>query len=236
MTLLTTLLALGLTGCTGDGKSDDTAATDTTDAGTTDSSTDDTSVTDDTSTTDDTNTTDTGPVPPCESDDMTVNLGTGESTYEAIQEGGEVPLFFGEQGGWHMFAGFEIYQSNQIVTFDVTGYDVETGAKVCQHGDSPLQVALVPAAEDDAECRQIYYQIYCYIICPMDEALTDGECDNPNEILPGRDIRLEINVTDYDGKTGSDTVTFKAAAETSNPTECVEDSICSNHDGDDTGD
>ena len=113
------------------------------------------------------------------------------------------------------------------------GYDVETGAKVCQHGDSPLQVALVPAAEEGADCRYIYYQIYCYLICPMDEMLVDGECDNPNEVLPGREIRFELEVTDFDGLEGSDSLIFLGGAETSNPTECVEDGICSG--GGDTG-
>jgi len=226
MTLLTTLLALGVIGCDGAEKPDDTATTDTKDAGTTDDTSTDQGATDDTAT-ETGGTTDTSPVGPCDTDDMSINLGTGESGYEPVEEGGTIDLFFGEQGGWHFFGGFEIYQSNQIVTFEVAGYDVETGAKVCQHGDSPLQVALVPSPTDEAECRQIYYQVYCYILCPMDEALVDGACDNPNEVLPDRDIRFEVNVTDLDGKIGSDTLNFKAGAETSNPTECIDDGVCS---------
>ena len=222
MTLLSIFTAVGLTACSGGDKpaGDSADPSGTTDGGTTDGGTTDGGTTDggDSGTDGGSGSTD-----PCTAEGIGVALGRGEDGYEPLDEGGTINLSYGDQGGWHYFVGFETYQSDSIVSFSVTGYDVETGSTICQSGDSPLQVALLPVDE----CRQVYYQIYCYVICPLDAGLVDGECDNPNEVLVGRDLRLEIELEDFEGQSASDSLVFVGGADGVNATDCVEDAVCS---------
>ncbi len=174
---------------------------------------------------------------PCEQDSITIELGTGAAGYEPIDDGTTVTSVHGLQGGWHIDVAFAAYQAGAIAKFEVYGYDVATGERVCSHGDSPLQVALLPVDE----CQSIFYGVRCFVDCPVADAIGadigDATCDTPPEALNGRELRLELSMTDEDERPGSDDLIIVFGADEIDPTECTQDYSCETaHEELDTGD
>lgn len=168
---------------------------------------------------------DSAPADPCDSSALSVALGTGEDAFEAMDEGDTLEMVHGSQGGWHFVTALELYRASDSATFAVTGYDAETGERVCQSGDAPLTGA-VQAVDD---CRGAIPNIYCYLLDDLGQ-LAHGECDTPPELLPGRSLELVAEVSDATGRSAIAELIVIAAPDPDDRTDC--------HDGteSDTGD
>lgn len=60
-----------------------------------------------------------------------VEIGTGVTTFVPIEDGDDVELVNGPQGGWHVDVTLRLYQVDpQELTMRIEGYDVESGASV----------------------------------------------------------------------------------------------------------
>jgi len=158
----------------------------------------------------------------CDSGEVVVRLGTGENSFELLEEGDALPMRLGTAGGWELLVGFELYNTHEVVEFSIAGHDDATGAPVCTHGNEPLTVATV----EGEDCRRSYFNVRCYLPCPMDEALVGGECQNPNALLPDRALTLSIDLVDYNGAATADTLTITVAPDPAYPTSCEEAPYC----------
>jgi len=173
-------------------------------------------------------TADTQPVvtDPCELDGITVELGTGEEDYVPLEDGDTLTMVHGPQLGWHFITALQAYQSEEIMWYEVSGYDVETGELVCQHGTAPVNQRL----EAVDECRGTFLNIYCYTLIPMADALVDGDCDTPPETLVDRELRFELQFRDETDRSAADELLVIAAPDSDDRTDCHEETIS------DTGD
>ena len=154
----------------------------------------------------------------CATDEVTVRLRTGTWSRQPHDEDAAAPLTLGDHDEWYIKTSFETYNAHPIIELELDGYDVSTGALVCTQGEAPLVVQTY--AEES--CRR-YYQVYCYLACPMDEALPAGDCDTSEDTLIGRALQLAIDLTDDDGAPAAATLTVTLGADPDNPDECPSD-------------
>jgi len=171
-------------------------------------------------------------VDPCELDSITIELGTGEDEYLPLSDGDTLEMVRGPQSGWHFILAFLAYQSEEIMWYEVAGYDVATGELVCQHGTAPVNQRL----EAQDECRGTYRNIYCYALTPMADALVDGDCDTPPETLVDRELRFELQYRDDTDRSATDQLFVIAAPDPDDRTDCHEETIGDTGDTGDTGD
>ena len=113
-----------------------------------------------------------------------LELGTGETEFVALDNGDEVPLVYGPQGGWHVdttarFGGIEL--DGASLTYVAT--DPDDGAVLNYPYDAQLNPSLLQ--EIDGGWLRL-----------GDRVVFDIGSDE--EIL-GRDVRLEVTLTDAGG-------------------------------------
>lgn len=125
------------------------------------------------------------------SDGTSLAIGTGITAYEPIEDGAELTLVMGPQGGYHVDVTF---RACGIVPMDarlrVDGFDAETGREVAFEIDRILTERRVRLGDDGCWTRVGDLLVF--------DVLT------PVEIV-GREVRVEARVVAEDGTTASTT-------------------------------
>ena len=137
----------------------------------------------------------------CTSEPATLELGTGSDTFETLADGQQLTMVHGPQGGWHMLGSGRVTNTRDVVGFLYTIEAVESGVQVSWN-QYYVQLASV------GDCTGAYPGMYGYLDVA---ALADGDADTPPEILAGQEMRLDLTVTDPDGRTATDSRTVIAA-------------------------
>lgn len=125
----------------------------------------------------------------------------GSQTWTEMDDGIEVTMVHGPQGGWHVLASARVWNSDPIVTILYTITVEESGAEV-SHNNYRVQLV-----EDDA-CSGYYPGMYGYLDVT---ALAEGEADTPPELLADAALLLHMEITDESGHAASDDVHALAA-------------------------
>ncbi len=119
-----------------------------------------------------------------------VEIGTGDSTFEALVEAEPVVMVHGPQGGWHMLGSVRTHSMHNIIEVHYTVTDVESGVRV---SDNNYRVAVV----EDGECTGYYPGMYGY----LDVAdLATEVATRPPEVLGYKLVDIQMTVTDYEGR------------------------------------
>jgi hypothetical protein len=122
-------------------------------------------------------------------------IGTGITAYEPIDDGAELTLVMGPQGGYHVDITF---RACGIVPMDarlrVDGFDAETGREVAFEIDRILTERRVRVEEDGCWTRVGDLLVFDVLM--------------PSEIV-GREVRVEARVVAEDGTTASTTRTIR---------------------------
>ena len=113
-------------------------------------------------------------------------VGTGEREFETLDEGEEVIMVHGPQGGWHMLGSIQLFNTFPIVEIDFTITDIASGVVV---SSNYYRVGLL--MEDD--CDGYYPGMYGYINV---QDLAQGELDTPPELLGGHELVMEMKAND----------------------------------------
>lgn len=120
-----------------------------------------------------------------------LTIGTGITAYEAIEDGAELTLVMGPQGGYHVDIAF---RACGIVPMDarlrVDGFDAEVGGEVAFEIDRILTERRVRLEDDGCWTRVGDLLVFDVLM--------------PTEIV-GREVRIEARVVAEDGTTASTT-------------------------------
>lgn len=122
----------------------------------------------------------------CTDSSPSLIVGTGEREFESLDEGEEVIMVHGPQGGWHMLGSIQLFNTFPIVEIDFTITDVESGIVV---SSNYYRVGLL--MED--ECDGFYPGMYGYINV---QDLAQGDLDTPPELLAGHELEMEMKSND----------------------------------------
>ena len=125
----------------------------------------------------------------------------GSQTWTEMDDGVEVTMVHGPQGGWHVLASARAWNTEPIVTILYTVTVEESGALV-SHNNYRVQLV-----EDDS-CSGYYPGMYGYLDVT---AIEEGDADTPPELLAGAALLLHMEVTDEVGHAASDDVHAVAA-------------------------
>ena len=137
-----------------------------------------------------TGTTGTGTGPGgCFSSDPVVEVGTGERTFETLDNGEGVMMVHGPQGGWHMLGSMQATHMTEIVAAHFVITHLESGVVVA---DNTYRVATV---YDEDNCMGYYPGMYGYLYV---EELAQGDMDTPPELMAYDDMQFCMTVTDQD--------------------------------------
>lgn len=136
----------------------------------------------------------------CACDEPLVEVGGGTQAFESVAEGQAVTMVHGPQGGWHVLASARLGNLAPIVLIHYSITDVASGVVV---SDNNYRVLMV----QDSECFGFYPGMYGYLVV---SDLIDGESDTPPELLAGRELLLQMEVTDTDERVATDTLTVVA--------------------------
>lgn len=109
-----------------------------------------------------------------------VEVGTGEYAFEALDEEQEVPIVFGPQGGYHMFGALRVCDLEPPFAFSFRIRHGDTGS-VLHETFLPGQVFI----DSDGECA-VRYPIFGFLEIPGPE-------------LDGQEVEYEVNLTDSRG-------------------------------------
>ncbi len=135
---------------------------------------------------------------------VAVTIGGGESSWEPLDDGSELTMVHGPQGGWHMLGSVRTQGMDAIIAVEyVITADEHDGAVI---SDNFYRVQSL--TDPDDETVHTYPGMYGYLT--VDE-LADGELDTPPELLSWQDVTLTMTVTDDSGRTASDTLQVVAA-------------------------
>ena len=127
---------------------------------------------------------------PCEAAPPSVEIGTGDTTFESLVEAEPVVMVHGPQGGWHMLGSVRTHNMHNIIEVHYTVTDMESGVRV---SDNNYRVAVV----QDGECTGYYPGMYGYI--DVAELVTEF-ATRPPEVLGYHIVELRMAVKDYEGR------------------------------------
>ena len=116
-----------------------------------------------------------------------VEVGTGDDSFQSLEEGAGVVMVHGPQGGWHMLGSVRMTAMTSIVEVHFTITHDASGEVIA---DNLYRVMTV---YDEASCTGVYPGMYGYL---DDSALEDGDKDTPPETLGYADVTMCMVVTD----------------------------------------
>ena len=139
---------------------------------------------------------DTAPPEPmgCLDYDPAIEIGTGYSAWWPLEEGQELIMVHGPQGGWHMLCAARVFHTDPLVEISFT-VTTEGGVVVA---DNLYQVALFPGPN---ECSGVYSGMYAFLDV---RELEEGERDTPPELLAYQPLIIDMSVVDAQGRAASD--------------------------------
>ena len=135
---------------------------------------------------------DTG-VAGCFDQEPRLEVGTGETTFEGLNENDPVVMVHGPQGGWHMLGSVRTHNMETIIEVHYTITDEATGVLV---SDNTYRVAVV----SDGDCTGYYPGMYGYLTV---SDLATADATRPPELLGYNTVVMTMDVTDYGGRTAS---------------------------------
>jgi hypothetical protein len=147
---------------------------------------------------------------PCFASDPVLSIGTGETSFKALDDGDELTMVHGPQGGWHILGSVQVANTTDRVVIDFTLTDVETDSQLAANN---YYVGLI----DQRKCTQIYPGMFAYLTVGT---LASGNCDTPPEVLSGRTIRIDMTAKDQTGRTANATLEVVAAPDPKDDTTC----------------
>lgn len=127
---------------------------------------------------------------PCFRDAPTLEIGSGEVTWETLQAGDPVTMVHGPQGGWHILGSARVAHTDAIVRINFSITVQESGAVIA---DNTYTVQMIM----DADCEGYYPGMYGYLDV---SALAEGELDTPPELLSETPVVLHMRVEDLNGR------------------------------------
>lgn len=136
------------------------------------------------------------PAVPCAAGDASVALGTGQSTFEAIDDGDTVIVINGPQGGQHILASVRTWNMTSVAMVHLTIRRAHDSSMV---SDQRYRLQFFPqegAAEGD--CAWLYPGMYGYL------GFVTGPDDDADFLW--QDAWMSIEVTDDNGRSASDEV------------------------------
>lgn len=128
----------------------------------------------------------------------TLRIGTGPLPFEPMQDGQDVVMVHGPQGGWHVLAGLRATHVQPIVRIHYT-IDALVSDPPARVSDTRYRVMLV----SEETCSGDYPDLFGYLDV---RGLSDGQQDTPPELLDGATLRLTMTVEDDVGNTASTVV------------------------------
>ncbi len=131
----------------------------------------------------------------------TIEVGNGSTTFQTVTEGALATMVHGPQGGCHIEAAVRTGNMVPIISIRYTIDTVPEGVRV---SDNAYRVQVLP----EGDCGGYYPGMYGYL---QVSELASGEADTPPELLGGKGLLLTMEVTDFEGRTASDTLTVTAA-------------------------
>ena len=179
--VLSTLL---LWACSGPDTTDVSDGTDTTGSDTT-------NTTDTTDTTDTVDTNDTVPSDPCLASPAVLKLGTGFEAFEDLEDGDELVMIHGPQGGWHMTGAVTLENSTELVILEFSATHVATGISV---SEVTHPIAMVPTTGGtEWQCMGQALDQYIYLdVEELAAKIDDKKRVTPWALLCGEEIEIRL--------------------------------------------
>lgn len=132
-----------------------------------------------------------------------VEIGDGLDPFNPIADGSAVTMVHGPQGGWHVLAGVQVTNTDEIISIH---YSIDLLPEEIAISDNNYRVQL----RQDGDCKGSYWNMYGYLdVTP----LKDGEMDTPPELLCNRTLRMTIAVEDGEGKGAEASMEILAAVD-----------------------
>lgn len=140
----------------------------------------------------------------------TAKLGTGASGYEVLDDGDEVPIVFGVQGGYHLDITVEMDNFCPIVFLRPSIWrDPGDGGELEQIFDQNRHVQAVRVEPFDSPLQQ-FWGIRGFVPCEHwpDDPNNELECGNgagSEGHLEDFEVEIRLEVEDHNGRIASDT-------------------------------
>jgi hypothetical protein len=131
---------------------------------------------------------------PCLVEDAVVEVGTGEVSFEPLEDGDEIVVINGPQGGQHILGSLRAWHTDQVLTVHYTITIVATGEVVSD------QTNRYQMLEEEGDCAWVYPGMYGYL-----GFVYEGEDTDPDEFLDHESV-MRMEVEDSLGRTASDEV------------------------------
>lgn len=145
---------------------------------------------------------DTGDVEPlpCEEREPSIEIGTGDVTFEPLSENEPVVMVHGPQGGWHMLGSVRTHSMHNVIEVHFTVTDLESSVVVA---DNRYRVAVV----EDGDCTGYYPGMYGYL--NVADLVTE-HASRPPEVLGYKIVQMRMEVVDYEGRSVTETLMVTA--------------------------
>jgi len=123
----------------------------------------------------------------CLADGIAVDPGTGSDSYVGIQDGDDIVMVHGPQGGWHIDVGGRVNHTEELVSIEATFTNLADGTLIA--GDQvESRVALVNW--DDTGCSGDFYGQRIFVDDINSNVGQDDIC-----ALDGAELEMTLTVT-----------------------------------------
>ncbi len=126
----------------------------------------------------------------CRCEEASLEIGSGPNQFVPIEEGEDVVMVFGPQGGWHIWGSIRAINTRDVVKIEFQVRDLVSDTIVV---DVKNQVGL--AMNDD--CSGTYTGMFGFLDVMH---LAEGDLDTPPELLCNHPIRMSMSMTDTGGR------------------------------------
>jgi len=134
----------------------------------------------------------------CLADGLTVDPGTGVDAYVGLNDGDDVVMVHGPQGGWHIDVGGLVTNTDQLVSIDAKFIDTDTDTLVA--GDQ-VEVRQALVGWDDVGCSGEFFGVRVFVDDLADTVTQDDICD-----LEGANLEMTLTVIALESKPAATTV------------------------------
>ena len=141
-----------------------------------------------------------------------VRLGTGGSDFMPLSDGGELDVYFGPQGGYHMFLSAEMEQLCPIVFLELT-MDVYVDGRRHEFFNQTRHVQAVRPLPDQSSLQQ-YWGIQGLVDCNLypddpDHDLACGTFRSRVGHIEDFEVTITLRAEDHDGRMASEIKTVQ---------------------------
>lgn len=130
---------------------------------------------------------------------LRLELGTGDRTYEPLDELDDVTLWWGTQGGYHMLGGFKVCGMNEYQKVDFNIVDESTGTKMVGEQGSGSHFDQIALVDEQPGCHQM-----SGLLSRLTN-ISELESSVLHTFMLGRIVEFQLFVSDTDGNEASAT-------------------------------